>query len=176
MATGSGLLTTLQTGTGEGEWIGYQILYGFGMGMCFQSPNLAVQTTLPKTDVPMGIALMFFGQLIGATVFVSAGENVLDNQLLHRLSAVPGFSPSLITSGGVTSLLSSLPGSSHAAALAAYNEALRKVFQMGLIVSCLNVLGAASLEWRSTLEKPGVAADVEANETAEQDGAGRRRE
>ena len=102
MSIGAGLITTFQAvGTGSDKWIGYQVLYGFGMGLCFQTPNLATQTVLPKKDVPMGLALMFFGQLLGAAVFVSVGENVLDNQLLQRLSSIgiPNFDKSLVTSG-----------------------------------------------------------------------------
>ena len=154
-SVGAGLLTTLQVDTGRGKWIGYQVVYGMGMGMSFQVPNLAAQTCLPKVDVPIGLALMLFGQLLGAAVFVAVGENVLGNQLVQRLSGIPGFNPGLVTSGGVTSLLSSLPANLHDTILTAYNEALRKVFEAGLIITCLAVLGAASLEWRSILKKPG---------------------
>lgn len=35
MSVGAGLLTTFQVDTGEGKWIGYQILHGFGMGLAF---------------------------------------------------------------------------------------------------------------------------------------------
>jgi len=109
ISVGAGLLATLQINTDEGKWIGYQILYGFGMGLCFQTPNLTTQNSLPKRDVPMGMALMFFGQLLGAAVFVSVGQNVLDSQLLQRLSGIPGFDQSLITSGGSTTLLDLVP-------------------------------------------------------------------
>lgn len=168
MSVGAGLLTTLQVDTSEGKWIGYQLLYGFGMGLCFQTPNLATQTVLPKFDVPMGLALMFFGQLLGAAVFVSVGENVLDNQLLQRLAGIPGFSKSLITSGGATSLLDAVPTDRRGTVLTAYNEALREVFQIGLILSCLNVLSTAMLEWRSVLEKPETNVDVEKSGAAEE--------
>jgi MFS family permease len=161
MAVGAGFLTTFQTDSGRGMWIGYQILYGFGMGLCFQTPNLAVQTVLPEEDVSIGLALMFFGQLLGAAVIVSVGENVLGSQLLQKLSGIPGFQPGLVTSGGATSLVTSLPVEFHDMALAAYNEALRKVFQVGLIVSCLSVLGAAGLEWRSIRAKPAPGANDE---------------
>lgn len=161
MSVGAGLLTTFQVGTGEGKWIGYQIVYGIGLGLCFQVPNLAAQTVLPKNDVPIGLALMFFGQLLGAAVFVAVGENVLGNQLVQRLSVVPGFTPSLVTFSGATSLLRSLPLDQRETVLIAYNEALRKVFQVGLIVSCLAVLGAASLEWNSILKKPATEVQVE---------------
>jgi hypothetical protein len=164
MSIGAGLLMTLQVDTGKGKWIGYQILYGFGMGLCFQAPSLAAQTVLPTKDVPVGSSLMFFSQLLGASVFVSVGENVLDNQLVQRLSGLSGFNSSLITSGGATSLLSSLPADLRGTALIAYNEALRKVFQIGLIVSCLTILGTATLEWRSVLKKS------EAKDSAETSG------
>lgn len=161
MSVGAALLTTLQVDTGAGKWIGYQVLYGFGTGLCFQTPNLATQTVLPKIDVPMGLALIFFGQLVGAAVFVSVGENVLDNQLLQRLSGIPDFNRSLITSGGATSLIDSVPPNLRGTVLTAYNESLRKVFQIGLILACLTVLGTASMEWKSVLKKPDVTADAE---------------
>ncbi|KAF4188550.1 hypothetical protein CNMCM7927_001245 [Aspergillus lentulus] len=155
MCVGNGLLTTFEVDTGAGKWIGYQILYGLGLGLAFQVPNLATQASLPKRDVPTGLALMLFATLLGASVFVSAGENVLANQLVKRLAGVEGVDTSLITSGGATSLLQSLPDGVRNTALVAYNEALREVFRVGLIPTCLSVLGAAALEWRSVKKPAG---------------------
>lgn len=149
MSVGAGLLTTLQVGTGAGKWIGFQILYGFGLGSCFQIPNLAAQTALPQKEVPVGLALMLFGSLMGSTVFVSVGQNVLTSQLVQRLSGLPGFNVDLVTSGGATALVDAIAPQQRGEALAAYNDALRKVFQVGLIVSCLTVLGTFTLEWLS---------------------------
>ena len=162
MSVGAGLLTTFEVNTGAGKWIGYQIVYGIGLGLCFQIPNLAAQTVLPKPDVPSGLALMLFGQLIGAAVFVSVGENILANQLVKRLSGLPGFNRSLVTSGGVTELLDAIPAILRDTVLHSYNEALRKVFQAGLIISCLTVLGAATLEWKS-IKKGQPKPDAENN-------------
>lgn len=166
MSVGAGLLTTFQVDTGEGKWISYQIVYGIGLGLCFQVPNLAAQTVLPKPDVPSGLALMLFGQLIGAAVFVSVGENILANQLAGRLSGLSGFNPRLVTSGGVTELLNTMPADLHDTVLHSYNEALRNVFQVGLIISCLTVLGAATLEWKS-IKKGQPKPDAENNALAE---------
>lgn len=159
MTVGAGLLTTLEVDSGKGKWIGFQVLYGFGMGLCFQVPNIATQAVLPLKDVPIGTALMFFSQLLGASVFISAGENVLGNQLVQRLSGLPGFDPSLVTSGGATTLLDSLPSSQRHKVLIAYNESLRRVFQIGLILSALSVLGYSCLEWRSTKKKPEIKSE-----------------
>ncbi|EEQ33880.1 hypothetical protein McanCB56680_006470 [Microsporum canis] len=154
MTIGAGLLTTLQTHSSSGTWIGYQILYGFGIGFCFQTPILATQTVLPKQQVPIGMALMFFGQLLGASIFVSVGENILNNQLQKRLSGISELPPGFIGSSGATTFLNSVRPDQRETALIAYNEALRKVFQVGLILSCLGVLGIYSLEWKS-VKKPG---------------------
>ncbi|KAJ5497739.1 Major facilitator superfamily domain general substrate transporter [Penicillium expansum] len=162
MSVGAGLLTTFQVDTVEGKWIGYQIVYGLGLGLCFQVPDLAAQTILPKPDVPFGLALMLFGQMIGAAVFVSVGENILANQLVKRLSGLPGFNSHPITSGGVTLLLNRIPADLHDTVLHSYNEALRKVFQAGLVISCLAVLGAATLEWKS-IKKGQPNSDTENN-------------
>jgi MFS family permease len=148
-AVGAGLLTTLEINTSEGKWIGFQIVYGFGLGSCSQAPNMAAQTVLPREDVAIGASLMFFGlQLFGA-VFISVGQNVLDNQLANRLAGIPGFSPRLIQSTGATELLKLIPAEYHAAALEAYNDSLRVCFQVCLIMACLSILGALGMEWRS---------------------------
>lgn len=158
LSIGAGLLTTLQVGTGEPRWLGYQVLYGLGMGMTFQAPNLAAQTVLPTRDVPVGTSLMLFSQLLSGAVFVSAGQNVLDNELLRRLArVVPGFDASAIADSGATSL-TSLPGPLRSAVLAAYNEALRRVFRVGLALTCLTILGASALEWRSVKSKMPVGS------------------
>ncbi|KAI0471128.1 putative MFS aflatoxin efflux pump [Xylariaceae sp. FL0804] len=156
MITGAGLLTTLHMGTEEGNWIGYQILYGFGMGCAFQAPNLAAQTVLPKEDVPIGTSLMFFSQIIGGAIFTSVGENVLNNQLLQRLSGLPGFEPSMVESTGATTLASSLPANLLQPILTGYNDSLRVVFIVGLVLGAVTIPGALAIEWRSVKEhQPG---------------------
>jgi len=146
---GAGLLTTLDVNTSEGKWIGFQILYGFGLGCCTQAPNMAAQTVLPREDVAIGASFMFFGQQLFGAIFTSVGQNVLDNQLAKRLTGIPGISPQLIQSTGATKLLDLIPAEYHTPALKAYNDSLRVCFQVGLIIACLSIIGALSMEWRS---------------------------
>ncbi|KAL1851079.1 hypothetical protein VTK73DRAFT_9543 [Phialemonium thermophilum] len=158
MAIGAGLLTTLQVHTPQSKWVGFQVLYGWGLGMTFQAPNMAAQTVLPHRDVPVGTSLMFFSQLLGGAIFISVGQNVLDDQLVKRLTGLPGFSPELVKSEGATALIHSLPASVRSTVLFEYNEALREVFYVGLAAACASILGALSLEWRSVkknLKKKG---------------------
>jgi len=58
---GAGLLTTLSVAAPESHWVGYQVIYGFGLGFASQAPNMAAQTVLQKQDIAIGTSLMFFG-------------------------------------------------------------------------------------------------------------------
>ena len=148
-AIGAGLLTTLEVNTSKGKWVGFQILYGFGLGSCSQAPNMAAQTVLPREDVSIGASLMFFGQLLFGAIFNSVGQNVLDNQLANRLASIPGITRQVIQNTGATSLLSLVPAGYHSAALTSYNDSLRVCFQVALIMACLSILGALTMEWRT---------------------------
>lgn len=148
---GAGLLTTLTTNTSEGKWIGFQIIYGYGLGSCSQTPNMAAQTVLPRKDVAIGASLMFFGQQLFGAIFTSVGQNILSNQLSKRLSDIPGIgiTPQLIQRTGATEIVSRIPEQYHAVALKVYNDSLRECFQVGVIMACLATLGAFGMEWRS---------------------------
>jgi hypothetical protein len=152
MAIGAGLLILLEVNSGHDKWIGYQVVFGFGMGLSMQTPTIAIQTVLPQRDVPIGMGLLFFGQLVGGAIGVPIGTNVLNNQLLKKLAGVPGFEPSFVTSGGVTAIINSLPAEFKPMVLEAYNSALQDVFKVGTILTALSFLGVAALEWRSTKE------------------------
>lgn len=52
MATGAGLLSTFKIGTGHAMWIGYQVIYGFGVGSGMQQGVIAAQTVCTLEDVP----------------------------------------------------------------------------------------------------------------------------
>lgn len=92
-AIGAGLLTTFSINTSVGQWIGYQILYGYGLGCSFQAPNMAAQTVLPRNVVPIGASLMLFAQTLFGAIFVSVGQNVLDSQLVKRLASISTINP-----------------------------------------------------------------------------------
>ncbi|KAI1778091.1 putative MFS aflatoxin efflux pump [Hypoxylon cercidicola] len=154
MSVGAGLLTTLQVDTGMPKWVGYQVLYGFGLGMGIQAPNLAAQTVLPLDDVATGTSLMLFNQLLGGAIFVSVGQSVFNNGLVTRLSGIDGIDSSMIEGNGATSLGSNIPPGLRDTILVAYNEALRDAFRVGLILASLTIIGAVGMEWRSVKTSP----------------------
>lgn len=173
MSIGAGLLTTWEVDTPMSRQIGYQFLYSWGLGLSFQAPNLAAQTVLPTRDVPVGSTLMFFMQLLGGAVFISVGQNVLNSQLLKQLGHVEGFDLRVLNSHGATSIIQALPKAMRNEVLRGYNEALRKVFLVGLIMTALMVIGAVGMEWKSVKTKgQQKGAEAEDGKVAKEKGEG----
>ncbi|KAM0465762.1 hypothetical protein ACHAPV_001819 [Trichoderma viride] len=149
MAVGEGLLSTFQPDTPASHWIGYQFLTGFGLGFGFQTVNLAIQTVLPKEEIPTGVAILFFAQQLGGAIFVSVGQTILSTLLVSRLSDIPGLDPMMIVKTGATELAKTVPSEFLSAVINAYNYACTRIFLAALALTCASLLCAFGVEFRS---------------------------
>lgn len=156
MSIGVGLLSTLDVDSGPAKWIGYQIIYGFGVGFGMQQPIIAAQTVLKLDDVPVGTSLIIFMQTLGGALFISVAQNIFTNRLVSNLLAkVPSLDPSIVLRTGATSLKHAdgidprlLPD-----VLFAYNRALTQTFYVSLALAALSIFGSAGIEWKSVKGK-----------------------
>lgn len=155
-AVGAGLLYTLKADAASSKWIGYQALYGLGTGSVGAVIYSVVELALPANHIRVGMALLALCDLLGGTLAISIAQNVLSRELLWRVSRIPGLGSETVLKAGATSL-TDLPASSKPMAIEAYNESLRQVYFIGLIFSCLSVLGAVALEWRKVKTVPAQA-------------------
>jgi len=148
---GVGLLTTLKVNSGHAAWIGYQVLVGFGLGCGMQQSNMAAQTVLPRRDVSTGMALMFFGQSLGGSVFVAVAQNILENKLISNIGQldIAGLDPSTIVSIGATEIRAVIPDAYLPQFLVAYNDAIMTALYVGVGLAAAAILGAATMEWKS---------------------------
>lgn len=146
---GMGLISTWAPDTGHARWIGYQVIAGVGIGLGMQSPILAAQTVLAKADVPLGTALVTFGQTLGGTLFISAANNLFDSRLLSGLSTIPGLTPDLIISSGASNLRQMVSPELLPAVLDRYNNALRGPFYLATGLAAATILGSLAMEWKS---------------------------
>jgi MFS family permease len=158
-ATGAGMLSTLTPSSSSAEWIGYQILYGFGVGVGAQSASLAAQTVLPREDVPLGTAMNFFMQQLGGAMFVPVAQNLFSTQLVKRLSGVVGLDTEIILNTGATDLKKVVPAGELATVVNAYSYALTKVFILGAALSACMMIGALGVEWKSIKKAKPQAAE-----------------
>ena len=147
---GAGLLSTLQPNSAQGEWIGYQALYGIGIGCGFQSSMMPAQNVLQRSDVPLGVSLMFFMQQLGGAIFVSVGQNIFSNELVDRLvSRLPGLDPKVIVNTGATDLRRVVLPNEMDAVVEAYSYSLTRVFVLTAALSAVTLLGAVFVESKS---------------------------
>ncbi|KAH9893886.1 major facilitator superfamily domain-containing protein [Xylariomycetidae sp. FL2044] len=150
MTPGAGLLTTLRVDSGNAEWIGYQVLAGFGMGLGMQQSGLAAQVVLAHDDVPIGASLMFFGQQLGGAVFLCAAQNVFLQELVEDLtSVIPRESASALSRVGATELRDHVPSDLLPAVLVQYNKALTTTFYVGTAIAAVSIVPALLFEWKS---------------------------
>ena len=148
---GLGLITTFTVPTGHAQWMGYQVLLGLGLGCGMQQANMAAQAVLPRKDVSAGMALMFFGQSLGGSVFVSVAQNLLNNRLIANFEQLhlPNFSPESIITAGATELKNLVPQNELPALLVAYNDAIVHAFYVGVALAALSMVGSVAMEWKS---------------------------
>lgn len=154
MSIGAGLMSTWTVDTSRAHWIGYQFLYGAGVGFGMQQTLIAVQAALPLADVPIGTAVIMFSQTFGGAIFISVAQNVFTNGLLTNLQAVvPDLDPSLVLKTGATDLRNVIDPIYLPRVLTAYNTTLTHTFYVAVAASALSLLGAIFIEWKSVKGK-----------------------
>ena len=154
MSTGAGLLSTFTPTTNHREWIGYQALYGIGIGLGLQQPSIATQAVLPRKDVPTGASLVMFAQSLGGAISVSIGGNVFTNKAISGLVGIPNLDPAKVVNSGVAELGQVVPLRYLATVKNAFNDGLVAAFKVGLAFACVSLLGALCMEWVSVKRKP----------------------
>jgi hypothetical protein len=150
LSIGAGLCTTFEVDSGAAAWIGYQFLFGAGIGFGMQQTLVAVQTSLPLIDVPIATAIIMFSQTLGGALSTSVAQNVFVNQLVKNLTkVVPDLNPRIVVATGATQLRGVVPKEFYGLVLVAYNKALSQMFYTSVALASMSVFGAVWIEWKS---------------------------
>jgi MFS family permease len=100
MSIGAGLFTLLDAQSSTGHWVGFQIVFGFGIGVIFTTQLPAILASLEESDVAIASATWIFIRNLGSiwgTAIPSAVFNTRANELAARL---PEHVRSLLIRGG----------------------------------------------------------------------------
>lgn len=158
MGVGAGLLSTFKPDTGHSKWIGYQFIFGAGVGSGMQQTLIAVQTALPLADVPVATATMMFAQTLGGALFISVAQNVFQNQLIKNLAKQipdPNITRIVLTAGATeinAAVTKNFP-SYLPRVLSAYNDAVAQTFYVSVAMGAFSILGSIFVEWKSVKGK-----------------------
>nr|POE75125.1 putative efflux pump gsfj [Quercus suber] len=132
----TGLLYTLDIGTSEGKWIGYQIIGGVGWGVAFQIPIITVQATAPLVDLAEVTATLLFLQTLGGAAMTSAAQAGFINVMLNNLpTTAPGVDPALVVGTGATDLRNVFTEDQIPGILLAYMRGLKTSFAISIASS-----------------------------------------
>ncbi|SJX60901.1 probable aflatoxin efflux pump AFLT [Sporisorium reilianum f. sp. reilianum] len=149
---GAGLITTWTSTTPEAKWAGYQVLYGLGMGVGMTGSSLAVQAVLPPSDVPLGIAAVFFAREMGSAVFVAAAENLLSSRLVKGLQQIPELNgrAAQLAQSGVAEIRHAVEGMGDRVVgetIEAFTAALRNVWYLVVALTVAMILPFFLIKW-----------------------------
>ncbi|EXF79114.1 MFS transporter [Colletotrichum fioriniae PJ7] len=148
LAVGGGLYQLVHSQSPRGQWVPIQIASGLGYGLCSQMPILAVQVVLDKTDVPTGLVIIMFFQMLGGALAPSIGQNLFTDTLLRMLNDIEGIDGAAVVAIGAGEFRKIVSSQLLEAVIDAFNSALKKVFWVALATPALAWLVSWAMEWR----------------------------
>ncbi|KAI0405019.1 major facilitator superfamily domain-containing protein [Xylaria palmicola] len=146
----SALLVTLNLETSTGRIVGYELLYGFGVGFGFGQPSYVVQTVLDPVDVPIGITLITLLQNLSASIFTAVAQSLFQGELRRRLLELsPNIDISTVLGSGANDFLTSLPPNIQAQARDSLSTSIVHTFYISLALSAASFIPAITTRWHS---------------------------
>ncbi|CAG8745902.1 28289_t:CDS:2, partial [Racocetra persica] len=136
---GAGLTTMWKENTGYGEFIGYMLIGGAGIGMGIQSIILCVQGLVEPKDVASVTTLALFFRSIGAVFGIAISGTAFNNKLSQELSTLT-LPPSFSTQSVYT--IQSLPPDTRSLVIHAYVLAFQFTFLLTILYGALMFISA----------------------------------
>ncbi|GAM91319.1 hypothetical protein ANO11243_093680 [Dothideomycetidae sp. 11243] len=145
----TGLLYTLDTGSGNAKWIGYQVIGGVAWGAASQIPIMMIQATSDPADLPETTAILLFLQTVGGSFMIAAAQSAFVNVLLKKLvHNAPGVDPALVLATGATNLRKVFAGEELQGVLLSYMSGLKVAFAIGIASTGIAlVIVVAFVKW-----------------------------
>ncbi|EEP81607.1 predicted protein [Uncinocarpus reesii 1704] len=126
---GAGLMLTFDVNTGSAQWIGYQVIAGFGRGIALNMPFIAVQEELSGAAMAIASSMITLTQYLAASLCISAAQAVFVNELIPAVERhAPNIDPRSIIRAGATGFVKMVRPEQLLAVRTAYNDALVKIF------------------------------------------------
>lgn len=153
-SSASAVAATWRPSTSNATLIGYQIIFGAGAGIGIQQAHTAAQTVLSDKDVPTGVVVLIFAQILGGTVWLSVGQNVLTRGLVTGLSPLlPNLDVQQILDVGATGFRKAVGPELQEAAILVYNDTLMRSFFCAVGLGGVAFCASLGMEWRSIQSK-----------------------
>ncbi|KAJ6035995.1 hypothetical protein N7540_000274 [Penicillium herquei] len=134
LTIGAGMLYTMNLNPSTGQYIGYQILVGVGVGLSIQIPVMACQTLVDVEDIPVVTSMV----LLVPCLFP---QSIFDNQLVAGLAIYgASVSPASVFATGATEIRQVFPQSQIPLILLAYLKGTKASWAFGIALAGVAVL------------------------------------
>lgn len=151
---GYGLLSSLSPSTSNSRRIGYQVLFGIGIGSATTTPFIAVQGLVSPAQIPVAMGIVIFTQNLGGAIWVAVAQAIFDNSLYQAIGTyAPGVNPNTLLEAGVRSIRSLVSKGDLPGVLRAYAKSVNHVFYLGTALAGISFLISFSLGWTDIRKK-----------------------
>lgn len=137
---------------------------GFGIGVGWQQPIVAVQAAVSMADVPITTAILSFSQTIGGSLFVGVAQATFSNKLVREMhEKLPDLDSEMPLNNGAADLASHVPSQYLGQVLQAYSDGLVQTFIVATAMAALSIVGACFVEWKNikNVDKQNTEAEIE---------------
>lgn len=147
MTLGFGLFIDLDPTANWAKIVIYQIIAGLGVGPNFQSPLIALQSTIKPQDIAAATGTFGFIRQLSTSLSVVLGGVVFTNVLARQAPQLASVLPANVvarlaasSSGSNAAYLQTLPADQKAIVNRAYTHSLRQMWIFYTVVSALAIL------------------------------------
>lgn len=140
---GTGLIFTLGPNSTTLACIGYQIIVGIGLGLCFQLSIAVCQSIVQAFDLTRANTLVLWTQLLGGAILLAIAQSSVSNGLVAALPEyAPTVPPATVIKADVSTLNIQLNETELHGIARAYMVGLRNAFGIAVGLSCFGTFVA----------------------------------
>ncbi|KAE8419487.1 major facilitator superfamily domain-containing protein [Aspergillus pseudocaelatus] len=141
MTAGMALIYILDIDSSQAIYIGAEVLFGFGVGICNQVPMTAVQGFSALEEVSSATGIMVMCQTLSGAYFVAIAQSLFANRMLQTvLTSAAHLESALVLGTGASELQKVFSGDDLTAVIAAYMVGIKDVFAFSLACAAFSVL------------------------------------
>ena len=146
---GTALVFAYSRTASAAEWVGFQMLIGFGVGFSLQTPISINQSLVESKDIATIIGITLFWESLGACMLTSAAEAAFDNGLITSLyDQDSATNPVTVIEAGANDLRATFGPKQLAAVLQAYQQGLETAYILFLACGAITVFISLMILWR----------------------------
>ncbi|KAK6996788.1 ABC transporter [Favolaschia claudopus] len=148
-AVASGLLFTVSGTTTTARIIGFQIIFGVGLGVALQNTMVVVQAEFAaeQTMLSRATSVVTFVQTLGASTGLAISGAIFSSQLKHRLNNISDLDPdSVATALSSVEAVFFFPPTLRVQILSGYIHAVDSVFILSLVAAVLGSVGSLVIQ------------------------------